>query len=327
MKKLEYTILSLKKLILFREFVINNLPKMTQLFFVLRMLKKASITGYLSLFLVFLKGKRASQMGRLFFTNSLKTANLMTLFFIATLLAMPTLNAQVANTIQSSSKLNKGESVTINFESHRADEVVDYGRWKNKAIDEQTIEIDFLIENTSNLNPYESAYKYSMELLDENAFRLEMTAALDPMSMRISEDFSIEYQGDWIYFPANLEKLPQLPAAKGVFSIKKPDGSKLLDYHVEITNRKVQLDSNDKIEGNVYKHTYDLHFKNIINGNIIVVESHQQIEELLSPYMGMLQQTRTISHTINATGTPDNKSKRVEKQNTVAIKSIECNAN
>ncbi|MFT4761625.1 MAG: hypothetical protein ACI9XO_003954 [Paraglaciecola sp.] len=35
------------------------------------MLKKASITGYLRLFLAFLKGKRASQMGRLFFTNSL----------------------------------------------------------------------------------------------------------------------------------------------------------------------------------------------------------------------------------------------------------------
>jgi hypothetical protein len=54
-----------------REFVINKLPKMTQLFFLLKMLKKASITGYLRLFLAFLKGKRASQMGRLFFTNSL----------------------------------------------------------------------------------------------------------------------------------------------------------------------------------------------------------------------------------------------------------------
>ncbi|MFT6357305.1 MAG: hypothetical protein ACJAYJ_001518 [Saprospiraceae bacterium] len=50
----------------------NKLPKMTQLFFLLKMLKKASITGYLRLFLAFLKGKIASQMGRLFFTNSLK---------------------------------------------------------------------------------------------------------------------------------------------------------------------------------------------------------------------------------------------------------------
>jgi hypothetical protein len=56
---------------LLREFVINKLPKMTQLFFLLKMLKKASITGYLRLFLAFLKGKRASQMDRLFFTNSL----------------------------------------------------------------------------------------------------------------------------------------------------------------------------------------------------------------------------------------------------------------
>jgi hypothetical protein len=63
-----------KERILIREFVINKLPKMTQLFFLLKMLKKASITGYLRLFLVFLKGKRASQMGRLFFTNSLTLA-------------------------------------------------------------------------------------------------------------------------------------------------------------------------------------------------------------------------------------------------------------
>ncbi|MFT4971820.1 MAG: hypothetical protein ACI9XO_000383 [Paraglaciecola sp.] len=63
-----------KERILIREFVINKLPKMTQLFFLLKMLKKVSITGYLRLFLVFLKGKRASQMGRLFFTNSLTLA-------------------------------------------------------------------------------------------------------------------------------------------------------------------------------------------------------------------------------------------------------------
>ncbi|MFT4762094.1 MAG: hypothetical protein ACI9XO_004217 [Paraglaciecola sp.] len=44
---------------------------MTQLFFLLKMLKKASITGYLRLFLAFLKGERASQIGKLFFTNSL----------------------------------------------------------------------------------------------------------------------------------------------------------------------------------------------------------------------------------------------------------------
>ncbi|MFT4760727.1 MAG: hypothetical protein ACI9XO_003698 [Paraglaciecola sp.] len=47
---------------------------MTQLFFLLKRLKKASITGYLRLFLAFLKGKRASQMGRLFFINSLSVS-------------------------------------------------------------------------------------------------------------------------------------------------------------------------------------------------------------------------------------------------------------
>lgn len=243
--------------------------------------------------------------------------------FFCILFSLPMLTSQNYSAIQSNQKLKKGERLQIAFESHREDGVKDTGRWINTAVDENTIEVDFMVENTSNLNPYQSKYNYLIELLGEGAFQVEMMAALDPKTLRLSDDFTIEYQGDAIYFPANLVENFSLPSAKGIFSVIQSDGSKLLDYQVEITNRKIQLADVNQIEGKVYQHTYDFHFKNIINGEILVMDSEEQITELLSPYLGMLQQERTSQQNINTSEKrPTAANKRLKQQNSIKIKSI-----
>ncbi len=188
------------------------------------------------------------------------------------------------------SSLAKGSTLEVAFQSDLYNTGKGEGAYRNKRLSNGKIQIQYEFEKKTTPNPYHIIYDYYLHPSADGAFALDMKGAIDPVEMTINEDMIIAYEGDDLTFSSDLSSLPD---AEGKFNIHMPEGDLLLTMHVKVFDRTIKETSIDGVRGKVYLHTYSYQFYKTIRNGTLVKSSDQQVEEWLSPTLGVIKQNRT----------------------------------
>jgi|GEM_PF-1045196 len=162
------------------------------------------------------------------------------------------------------------------------------------SLNDATVLASYSLEKASTPNPFFVEYTYHIKTQEDGSHLIEMGSVLDPLSMRIDDNVEVDYNGDDIEFPTNLEVGTTLKDAKGEYMLKIRRARFGLIYNVSVTNRQVIGQENIKINGESYDTfiiTYDYKIEKSVNGNTINMRA-ENIKEWYVPGIGAIAKTR-----------------------------------
>jgi len=162
------------------------------------------------------------------------------------------------------------------------------------SIDDATTLANYNFEKSSSPNPFSVEYSYHIKKQNDGSHYLEMGSVLDPLSMRIDDNVEVEYNGDDIEFPANLEVGMKLKDAKGEYMLKIRKARFGLIYSVSVTNREVVGIETLEIDGEEYDTfviTYEYNIEKSVGGNTVNARA-ENIKEWYVPGIGAITKNR-----------------------------------
>lgn len=162
------------------------------------------------------------------------------------------------------------------------------------SLDDATVLANYNFEKSSLPNPFSVEYSYHIKEQEDGSHHIEMGSVLDPLSMRIDDNVEVEYNGDDIEFPANLEVGTTLKDAKGEYMLKIRRARFGLIYNVSVTNRQVVGQETIEIDGESYDTyiiTYEYKIEKSVSGNTINMRA-ENIKEWYVPGIGGIAKTR-----------------------------------
>lgn len=181
----------------------------------------------------------------------------------------------------------------INFNENTYDGSVGAGTLSVNVIDTQTVRVNYAFGKDALPNPYTVNFDYDVRMVDGNHV-FEPCTVFDHLDMRIDDNVAMDYEGDDLLFPLNMEVGATLPDVSGVYTLNHADRPIDFAYQVNITNRRVEGVETIDIAGfelTAYMVSYDFTLEKSVNGNVIST-TQQSISDMYVPMIGVVERAR-----------------------------------